>query len=333
MRISYAQRMEDFHLDRVFADVPAGTYIDVGGGHPVADNVSFHFYLKGWRGVVIEPQTALARLYASVRPRDTTLEILVGDHVGAEEFHEVEGLHGFSTTVAANAEVAESHGAAIATRTVPMTTLAEICAAHTITSVDFLKIDVEGAEAAVLAGNDWAKIRPRVIVVEAVAPGTMAPAWDAFEPQLLARGYRFAFFDELNRFYVAEEARHLMSRFPSAPADWGGVEHPWDYGRAPDNPRHPDHILARHLVRGLMTLLPGLDKAVLMRLLEAGGALSGTEDEIARRLLGSAADPASADQRSDIAALIDSDRFRAVLGRIAAPYDGGFLMEDATEGG
>ena len=28
-----------------------GTYIDVGSGHPVADNVSFWFYLKGWSGL------------------------------------------------------------------------------------------------------------------------------------------------------------------------------------------------------------------------------------------------------------------------------------------
>ena len=45
MQLSYAQNLEDFHLDRVFHDVAAGTYVDVGGGHPVADNVSFWFYL------------------------------------------------------------------------------------------------------------------------------------------------------------------------------------------------------------------------------------------------------------------------------------------------
>ena len=59
-----------------------------------------------------------------------------------------------------------------------------------------------------------------MVLVEAVAPGSMAEAWGAWEPDLLARGYRFAFFDRLNRFYVAEEAKDLAARFPAEPAAW-----------------------------------------------------------------------------------------------------------------
>ena len=70
MRLSYAQNLEDYHLDLVFADVTRGTYVDVGGGHPVADNVTFWFYLKGWHGLIVEPQPALAGAYRHIRPRD-----------------------------------------------------------------------------------------------------------------------------------------------------------------------------------------------------------------------------------------------------------------------
>ena len=62
MQMSYAQNMEDIHLARLFGEEP-GFYIDVGGGHVVADNVSFYFYEKGWRGIVVEPQAALAAAY------------------------------------------------------------------------------------------------------------------------------------------------------------------------------------------------------------------------------------------------------------------------------
>src|SRR5262249_32142667 len=75
-QLSYAQTLEDYHLDVIFAGQQTGTYVDVGGGHPVADNVSFWFYLKGWRGLVVEPQDALANLYARVRPRDHTVSCL-----------------------------------------------------------------------------------------------------------------------------------------------------------------------------------------------------------------------------------------------------------------
>jgi FkbM family methyltransferase len=329
MKISYAQRLEDYHLDQVFRDIAKGTYVDIGGGHPVADNVSFHFYLKGWHGLIVEPQAKLADLYSHVRPRDITLQTLVGRTVGEVTFHQVEGMHGFSTTVADNARTAEGYGARVEAIPMPMTTLARIAADQGLSSVDFLKIDVEGAEADVLAGNNWKRFRPRVIVIEAVAPGTMAPAWGSWEPDLSANGYRFAFFDDLNRFYVADEAAHLMGRFPPRPAPWDAAEHPWDYGRADANPKHPDHALARHLVRGLMAIAPSLGPAMIERLLEAGGALEGTPAEIAARLRGTADHPATdIANAAPLGELLDSDRVRAALGRIAAAYDGGFIIEE-----
>ena len=99
MQLSYAQNLEDYHLELMFAGQATGTYVDVGGGHPVADNVSFWFYLKGWRGLVVEPQQALADIYAHVRPRDRTVSCLAGRAEGEAEFHVVEKLHGFSSTV------------------------------------------------------------------------------------------------------------------------------------------------------------------------------------------------------------------------------------------
>ena len=52
--ISYAQRHEDTHLLRAFGAQASGFYIDVGAGHPVYDNVSFAFYLRGWNGITVE---------------------------------------------------------------------------------------------------------------------------------------------------------------------------------------------------------------------------------------------------------------------------------------
>ena len=76
--ISYAQRFEDLYLMRCFGDRADGFYIDIGSGHPVYDNVSFAFYLKGWSGITVEPNPWLARLSRAVRPRDRHVEALVG---------------------------------------------------------------------------------------------------------------------------------------------------------------------------------------------------------------------------------------------------------------
>ena len=82
LAISYAQRFEDLYLMRCFGERADGFYIDIGSGHPVYDNVSFAFYLRGWRGITVEPNPWLAQLTRAVRPRDRHVEALVGARRG-----------------------------------------------------------------------------------------------------------------------------------------------------------------------------------------------------------------------------------------------------------
>ncbi len=96
----------------------------------------------------------------------------------------------------------------------PMMTLAELCDRHVPRSI-FSKSMWKAREADVLAGGDWRRHRPKVIVIEAIKPGSGEPAWGEWEPHLLAQGYRFALFDTLNRFYVANERPEIFARLPS----------------------------------------------------------------------------------------------------------------------
>ncbi len=305
LTLSYAQNLEDVHIDMAFGGQSTGFYIDIGGGHPVADNVTIAAYLAGWRGVVVEPQERLARLYPRLRPRDTILSCLVGRAEGEATFHEVERLHGFSTMIESHAQGAVAFGADYSSRALPVTTLAAICEAHAPERIDVVKIDVEGAEADVLEGGDWQRFRPRLVVIEAIAPGTALPAWDAWEPFLLERGYAMALFDGLNRFYVAAEAPDVAGRLAAAPVAWDSVRHMYEYDRAGSSPIHPEHDLARQLARGLWATLPHLDPAFIATLLEAGR-------------VGDAPAPV----------LGDDDASRIRLGRIAMGYDGGQLFDE-----
>jgi FkbM family methyltransferase len=331
MRMSYAQNLEDYHLDLVFAGQEVGSYIDVGGGHPVADNVSFWFYLKGWRGLVVEPQQRLADIYTHVRPRDAVACCLAGRAAGEAEFYVVDKLHGLSTTVKSHAEHSRaSFGVDFHTVRRPVRALKDLVAEAGLQRVDFLKIDAEGAEADVIAGMDFSNPRPRLVLIEAEVPGTMPEAWRGWEGELCDRGYRLTFQDGLNRWYVANEEEALSARLPATPTDWHGVEHLWHCGRALEKPEHPDHQLALTLQRGLFALLPSLDRSVLMAAIERGfdGHHRHASFAAARaQLLGRAEFPGRPPTPGTLSALLDSDAFRATLGRIACAYDGGHIME------
>ena len=341
-RISYAQRYEDLHLLRCFDGQPTGFYIDVGAGHPVYDNVSFAFYLEGWRGITVEPNPWLAELSAAVRPRDHRVQSLVGSKPGEATYYLVEHFHGLSTTVADHAQAAQQEtGKSAKAMRVPVQTLAGLCEQYALAAIDFLKIDVEGAEREVLAGNDWARFRPKVIVLEALAPLTMAPAWDGWEPILTANRYRFAYFDTLNRYYVAEEhggaEGELGRRLKAAPASFKDGVKISDFKPALEDTAHPDHRLAKLLAGLDMVRLPLASPDTLVERLTAGIAAgdlaaSATPAVVAtahQRLFGAAPSPQwiknfhlsrDATLRDLYRAIVADEAFRAASGRISASY-------------
>jgi len=304
--LSYAQNMEDYHLDVACGGVRQGRYIDIGGGHPVAGSVSFWFYQRGWSGVVVEPQPELAALHRRLRPRDTLVEAVIGSASGETEFFKIDRLHGLSTTVRDHAEAAGVHGVGFETMTLPSISLADLCRAHAIDTVDFLKIDVEGAERDVLEGADWSTNRPRIVLLEAVTPLTNTPAWSDWEPLLLKQDYQFVLFDTLNRFYVAAECADVLKRMPRERAPWDLVTHMYEIGRAPENASHPDFELAQELARGFWASLPLLDDQTLAMLLARARDCNGSDHQA-------------------IEEYVRSEAFLAALGRIACTYDGGHV--------
>jgi FkbM family methyltransferase len=333
--ISYAQRFEDLYLMRCFGERSDGFYIDIGSGHPVYDNMSFAFYLKGWHGITVEPNPWLARLTRAVRPRDRHVEAVVGAAVGETTFYVVNEYHGLSTMIADHARLARTQfGKASQAITVPVTTLKELCRQHAPPAFDFLKVDVEGAEPDVLLNGDWQAYRPKVVVVEALKPYTLAPAWEAWEPLLAKHGYRYVLFDSLNRYYLAEEANELAPGFANAPATFDTFQFR-NVKPALTDAAHPDHHLAALISRTAMTHLPLLERDFLFELITAEIPLAELEkpagaDDVARaveRLFGPDAKlpedlklPPAPRLREVYAALIDSDQFRVALGRISASY-------------
>jgi FkbM family methyltransferase len=216
MMISYAQNFEDVILERAFGDVDEGFYVDVGAYDPEHESVTKHFYDRGWSGINVEPLAENWARFVASRPRDTNLQAALGDRDGEAVLNVVAEI-GYSSFERSYAERARGDGARCRQRSVPVRRLDTVVGANGVGGAHFLKIDVEGAEAQVLAGWDRRRFRPVVVVVESTVPLSPEPNHASWEPLLLEAGYSFQYFDGLNRFYLRDENPELARCFEVPP--------------------------------------------------------------------------------------------------------------------
>lgn len=216
--VSYAQNFEDVMLWRALGHVEKGFYIDVGAFSPDIESVTRAFYDRGWRGINIEPNPKYLAELNTRRPEDKNLGVAVSDVDGTATLHVMEdpGL----TTV--QPEIAKTHqetGLSSEVIEVTLLTLSTIWQEQVppFCQVHFLKIDVEGSEGAVLRGLDWTHFRPWIVVVEATSPMSQREVHKDWEKVLLDADYRVAYWDGLNRFYVAKEHSDLLGAFSAPP--------------------------------------------------------------------------------------------------------------------
>ncbi|MGZ3182190.1 MAG: FkbM family methyltransferase [Telluria sp.] len=207
--ISFAQNCEDVLLWRALGHIKNGFYIDVGANDPEEHSVTRAFYDAGWHGINIEPLPMFAQAFLDQRPRDINLAIAAGAQEGTLALYDVEGISGWASPDQAVADMHRATGHTVRELSVPVRTLAAVCAEHVRGDIHFLKVDVEGWEADVLRGMDFARWRPWIVVVEATTPASRESRHAAWEHMLTSQRYRFAWFDGLNRYYVAEEHAEL----------------------------------------------------------------------------------------------------------------------------
>lgn len=159
VRNSYGQGGEDRIVYDLLAEhgIQKGTYVDVGANHPSTISNTYLLYRNGFRGIVVEPNPELIRLFKIFRPADIPLMVGCGEKAAILPFHisNTPVLSSFENTTGV-----------IANMYLPILPLDDIMSNFEYQVIDFLSIDVEGLNIQVLKGAGKTLAKTRVVCIE-----------------------------------------------------------------------------------------------------------------------------------------------------------------------
>lgn len=225
---SYAQEGEDLILRRIFERTPQGFYVDVGAHHPWRFSNTYLFYRMGWRGINIDATPGSMKLFRKYRPRDINLELAISDQNGSVTLYLFDEPALNSTDYQAVRAALEHGSQLIAERTVPCRRLGAVLDAYAtdFDRIDFLSVDVEGADLDVLRSNDWQRFRPQVVLAEArdtlleeVLDTPLYSFMSAQGYRLLAKTFNSVLFAEAS--LVHRDRSFALSRLTHSPMQTG----------------------------------------------------------------------------------------------------------------
>src|SRR3954468_21715772 len=86
---SFSQCGEDLIVDHIFQQlkIEKPSYLDIGAYHPKRLSNTYLFYLKGSRGINVEPDPSLFEAFLNERQEDINLNIGIGPKSGTADFY------------------------------------------------------------------------------------------------------------------------------------------------------------------------------------------------------------------------------------------------------
>ena len=162
----YSQGNEELIVRDFFQDQRGGFFVDVGCAWPVRNSTTFYLEKHlGWSGIGVDGLPDYGPWWEKSRPQSRFFNFIVTDHTGDPESFYRAGWPGLSSTQKdrkfGGREVKQFE------LKVPTTTLNDLLAKNGVERIDFLSMDIEGAEPLALAGFDIQKYAPRLVCIEA----------------------------------------------------------------------------------------------------------------------------------------------------------------------
>ena len=163
---SYAMDNEDIAVLDYFKDKKNGFYVDVGCYHPIHRNNTYLLHKKNWSGINIDTSQFSIDLFNYMRPKDLNYNCAISNRNEIIKLFYQKELSQLSTTERDQAETVFQGN--IKEKEIQAFTLDKILNKGKFKNnkIDFLDIDVEGADLKVLEGLSFDIYKPELICVE-----------------------------------------------------------------------------------------------------------------------------------------------------------------------
>jgi hypothetical protein len=216
--LSYAQFGEDvtaaWILDKL--NLTNATYLDLGAYLPILANNTYLLYEKGSRGVLVEPNVDLIAELRAKRPGDVVLNVGVGLTEQTAADYYCLSLPEWNTFDKNEAEtrVRENGGRVKIEKVVemPLISINRIMTEYFPPGgPDFLSIDIESLDLAVLKTVDFTRFRPKVMCVETPVAQTLGMEPDTTN-FLASHGYEVRGMTIANTIYMDQRASRSRTR-------------------------------------------------------------------------------------------------------------------------
>jgi len=170
-KVSFSQYGEDLIIVSIIDrfNIKNISYLDIGANQPIKLNNTYCLYLRGYSGVLVEPNVYLCNQLKSVRPNDKILNIGISDNnvEEADYYTFDDGLYNtFSKETAVSTEKEGMQIKKIIK--IALKDINEIISENFEQSPTIISLDVEGMDERILHKLDFEKYQPLLICVETV---------------------------------------------------------------------------------------------------------------------------------------------------------------------
>lgn len=192
------------HLNTVGMVPEAGFFVDVGCFHPTRGNTTYVLYKNGWRGINIDVDQIKIEAFRLRRPHDISITCAISNQAGKVEYWRRGLWSGLNSLEILERMQSEKGWIKTEVDTDTLTNVIDQTR-HKDRFIDFLSVDVEGHNLAVLQSLDFARYRPKLICVETWDSSIEDVIHSPLYAFLSAQGYILVNWIDLNLVFLHQD--------------------------------------------------------------------------------------------------------------------------------